>query len=268
MLKGAIFVGFCLVIVGCASNNKNFYSNEYDRNEISKIIYECRQRAASATNNNRFAGGNTSASWVLLGVLNSEQEKSQLFEECVKAYGLYTKEMMLGNKYRSGDGVEKDFKKAMKYYKIASEQGYGVASYNIGTLYENGLGVPKNKQKAEEWFAKAAEQGYVENKYNNYSRLIIGRWNDKKYNGTVSYLPNHTFNGVMQLNEKDTKYSVVIGGEWNLNKNMLELKITTSNFPKIIPSGIQYAEEIIELTENKMILKDYTTGEISVSLRD
>lgn len=38
MLKGAIFVGLWLVIVECESSNKNYYSNEYDRNEISKII--------------------------------------------------------------------------------------------------------------------------------------------------------------------------------------------------------------------------------------
>ena len=36
-----------------------------------------------------------------------------------------------------------DFKKAVKWYKMAAEQGNDVAQYNLGNMYDYGNGVPQ-----------------------------------------------------------------------------------------------------------------------------
>jgi TPR repeat protein len=41
----------------------------------------------------------------------------------------------------------------------AEAQGYAEAQYNLGNLYANGQGVPKDYAKAIYWLKKAAEQG-------------------------------------------------------------------------------------------------------------
>ncbi|KAG0291968.1 hypothetical protein BGZ97_005735, partial [Linnemannia gamsii] len=101
-----------------------------------------------------------------------------------------------GSQYRDGEGVAKDFSKALEWYSKAAEQGSAIAMdhigylYNIGgpsfpidaaqalewylkaankgnrsaqgsigELYQNGKGVPQNYQKAAEWFLKAANLG-------------------------------------------------------------------------------------------------------------
>ena len=68
----------------------------------------------------------------------------------------------LGLMYDRGDGVRKDYGKAVEFYRAAAEQGDITAQYNMGVMYENGRGVEKDYKKAVEWYTKAAEQGYAQ----------------------------------------------------------------------------------------------------------
>ncbi len=65
---------------------------------------------------------------------------------------------MLGNRFRKGEGVTRDYAKALDWYLKAAQQGFVGAQNNLGVMYEQGLGVPKNKPEAAKWFRKAAEQ--------------------------------------------------------------------------------------------------------------
>ena len=43
--------------------------------------------------------------------------------------------------YQNGDGVIKDYKKAVECYTKSAEQGYARGQYNLGVMYRNGYGV-------------------------------------------------------------------------------------------------------------------------------
>jgi len=77
----------------------------------------------------------------------------------------------LAKKYYDGDGISKDYGKAVYWYTKAAEQGYATAQNNLGICYENGQGVPKDNVKAVSWYTKAAEQGN-ENAQKNLKRLV------------------------------------------------------------------------------------------------
>jgi TPR repeat protein len=66
----------------------------------------------------------------------------------------------LGNKYYSGQGVERDYAVARQYFEKAAAGDYAVAQYYLGLMYENGQGVEQDRAAAQEWYEKAAEQGY------------------------------------------------------------------------------------------------------------
>ena len=100
----------------------------------------------------------------------------------------------LGFMYDFGFGVEQEDSEAMKWYRLAAEQGYdevniinlakknvpealkilttdaenGVAEaqYSLGAMYANGEGVPQDDQEAMKWYRLAAEQGHSEAKIN------------------------------------------------------------------------------------------------------
>jgi TPR repeat protein len=74
-----------------------------------------------------------------------------------------------GNLYRKGNGVARDYEKAVHWYRKAAEQGFAGAQNNLAGMYEEGLGIPKNKSEAAKLYLKAAEQ------HNAYAQHSIGR---------------------------------------------------------------------------------------------
>ena len=65
----------------------------------------------------------------------------------------------LGVMYEYGEGVEQDFKEAVKWYRKAAEQGDVNAQYNLGSRYYIGEGVPQDYVTAYAWYNIAAAKG-------------------------------------------------------------------------------------------------------------
>ena len=65
----------------------------------------------------------------------------------------------LGWCYKNGNGVEKNYEEAVKWYKKAAEKGDASAMNNLGHCYYYGEGVEKNYEEAVKWYRKAAEKG-------------------------------------------------------------------------------------------------------------
>jgi len=65
---------------------------------------------------------------------------------------------MLGIMYANGRGVPQDYAEAMKWCRLAAEQGYARAQYMLGIMYANGRGVPQNDVQAHMWFNLAASR--------------------------------------------------------------------------------------------------------------
>ena len=59
-----------------------------------------------------------------------------------------------------GIGVPKDFEEAAKWYRMAADQGFAKAQYNLGVCYCKGVGVPKDDIMAYMWFNLAASNGF------------------------------------------------------------------------------------------------------------
>ena len=70
-------------------------------------------------------------------------------------------QLCIADLYHLGEGIEQSFEKAVKWYKLAADQGNADAQYNLGLMYLNGKGVTQSIEKAAEWFQKAADQGDV-----------------------------------------------------------------------------------------------------------
>jgi hypothetical protein len=81
----------------------------------------------------------------------------------------------IGQLYRLGRGVEKDYTKASQWYEKAAEQWHSAARHNLAVLYEKGLGVPINYAKAVEWYERAANQDYGIAQFNLAVMYSIGQ---------------------------------------------------------------------------------------------
>ena len=68
--------------------------------------------------------------------------------------------------YANGEGVLEDAQQAVTWYRLAAEQGYAKAQYNLGLMYYQGHGVPQDYKTAVKWYTKAAEQGHTAAQFN------------------------------------------------------------------------------------------------------
>ena len=57
--------------------------------------------------------------------------------------------------YQYGQGVQQNYEMAIKWYKLAADQGNVDGQYALGYLYENGF---EHLKKALAWYTLAAEQ--------------------------------------------------------------------------------------------------------------
>jgi TPR repeat protein len=58
-----------------------------------------------------------------------------------------------------GRGVAKDPAEAVRWTRLAAEQGYAQAQANLAGFYLDGFGVPRDDKQAAELARKASEQG-------------------------------------------------------------------------------------------------------------
>ena len=96
------------------------------------------------------------------GVVTS---KAGNYDEAVKWFRLAAEQgsviaqFNLGSMYSNGQGVPQDYTEALKWFSIAAEQGSAPAQFNLGFMYHNGQVVPQDYAEALKWFSKAAKQG-------------------------------------------------------------------------------------------------------------
>jgi TPR repeat protein len=65
----------------------------------------------------------------------------------------------LGVMYEEGKGVTKDSREAIRWYIVASGQGFPGAAFNLGRLYHDGRGIPQNHSRARRWYLVASARG-------------------------------------------------------------------------------------------------------------
>ena len=99
------------------------------------------------------------------GVTENDREAVKWYRLAAEQ-GHATAQNNLGVMYDTGEGVTKNDREAVKWYKLAAEQGHAKAQNNLGWMYRNGEGVPKNDREAVKWYRLAAEQGHATAQYN------------------------------------------------------------------------------------------------------
>lgn len=60
---------------------------------------------------------------------------------------------------------DKEYATALRWYRLAAEQGHIEAQYNLAMMYAEARGIPQNNTEAVNWFRLAARQGYADAQY-------------------------------------------------------------------------------------------------------
>ena len=81
----------------------------------------------------------------------------------------------LGIMYANGQGVPQDYVQAVKWYRLAADRGDAKAQFNLGGMCASGHGVPQDYAQAAKWFRLAADQGNAGAQYRLGHMYDLGR---------------------------------------------------------------------------------------------
>jgi len=142
---------------------------------------ECKENKQSETLSNPYlstleerASQNDMDSIILLadcyqsgyGVQRDYKKALSYFKKAEKSDIGYTN-LSMAEIYRVGGlDVDKDEQKAFEYYQKGADSGYAYAQNRLGVFYQRGIGTQKDDQKAVYWYTKAAEQGFPVAQFN------------------------------------------------------------------------------------------------------
>jgi len=108
--------------------------------------------------------------------------------------GNTTAQNNLGVMYHNGEGVERDYNKAIYWYLRAAEHGHKVAQNNLGVIYRNTPAIEQDYKKAFFWFSESAKQGYRDAQLNLGVMYRYGEGIKKDYKKAFRYfsMASHT----------------------------------------------------------------------------
>lgn len=90
--------------------------------------------------------------------------------------GFANAQFELGVSFRDGVGVSQDIALATPWFRLAAEQGHADAQNNLAARYYHGDGVPQDFERAFFWFRNSAKQGNAIAQFNLGAMFNNGQW--------------------------------------------------------------------------------------------
>lgn len=126
--------------------------------KIVSLDYECNySHNSSFISSIAAALGNRTAEFNKGICLMEKKEYGEAYDVFVSAAekGLAAAQIELGIMYTEGWGVAKDLEKSEHWYRMAANQGDGIALVSLGFMYYNGTVVPENRLEAAKLWERA-----------------------------------------------------------------------------------------------------------------
>ena len=137
----------------------------------------------------RYAGANDQSPWRPVSNPRDKRELEDVVRqmEDVGEKGCEPAQRMLAAMYNHGQGVRKNQKTALEWYRKSAEQGNKEALFSIGTLYGLGEGgVPLDDVTALTWYRKAAEKGHGSSIFNVANAYRFGNSGVRQNDATAA----------------------------------------------------------------------------------
>jgi TPR repeat protein len=128
--------------------------------------------------------------------------------------GIGSAQCLLGFKYLDGDGVAQDTTEAMKWFRMAAENGDAHAAYTLGRVYYKGEGTVVDYNEAFKWFLMAARKSDANSQFRLSEMYLNGDGVDKDVIAAYAWLSLSIGNGANKRGVRD-----------NLERNMTKTQV-------------------------------------------
>ena len=172
--------------------------------------------------------------------------------------------LALGQQYEHGEGIPKDYAKAMEYYCLAARRGSSDGLYALGWMYANGRGVTRDEKTAAALFTRAAKK-----KHPGAQKMIAYLPSDNRSNTTLrgcEIVSSASINyaGNQQITYPVGQQSVIslvykLALEYQVDPNLVLAIISVEsafNSRAVSPKNAQGLMQLIPATAQRFQVKD------------
>lgn len=153
----SLFLIVCCGLIGLAAAEIELASEEKGTPKSDQIAIW----RGAAEDGEAWAAFNLALSFqVGQGVPRNEREAVRWYRLAADK-GYASAQANLGYCYEIGSGVAIDYGEAVRWYQKAAMQGHPYAQYNLGKKYQTGPGVATDPKLAEKWLTQAANRNFV-----------------------------------------------------------------------------------------------------------
>lgn len=119
--------------------------------------------------------------------LNQSQTSNLLEIERAADNGDLLSQYRLAMMYRKGDGVSKNYERAIKYYKLSANQGHVISQISLGLIYKKGDEVEQDLGQAFIYFKMGANQNHYLAQYYLGLAYYLNEGVGQDYNQAFKY---------------------------------------------------------------------------------
>ena len=156
----------------------------------------------------------------------------EAFEYLTKAseLGWTDADLLIGQMYRDGNGVERDFDKSISYLSKAAENGNNKAMYMLGDLYSDGKYIKKDHDQAFKWYLMSASIGNAKAQYQVGMMLSSGIGTEKNEDEAKKWFARYSSTMVNDSRKKAMETLRIRKGDYELSNDLLKA-MSRSNQP-------------------------------------
>ena len=211
---------------------------------------------------------------IILAVIYFRRKNKRELQEATAAQqsakdGVAADQYKLATMYVKGQGVKQDYQEAVKWYRLAAEQGEVNAQSALGLMYDNGEGVSKDDREAIKWYRLAGEQGDANAQYTLGLKYASGEGIAQDDKEAVKWfhlsVDNGTFSAFQNLAEayaegKGVEKNLVEALKWyHLSAAVFDRRGSLGNWKKTMEGRTHVSEQMSpsQIEESQSLARDW-----------
>ena len=103
-------------------------------------------------------------------------------------------------------------------------------------------------------------------KEEDYAKTLVGAWRQEINEGgaighsITTYLDGGKATSVLRVEAGGQKIDVTAKAKWTIEKNKINIEITETTMPEMMPAGAKMVQTILSLSDKEIRYKDETSG--------
>lgn len=165
----------------------------------------------------------------------------------------------MGTLYRNGQGVGRDLRRAMDWFRKSADQGLAGAQWDLGYMYAEGIAQPRDEVLARRWLESAVAQGPAQMQWDYAMMLADGTLLTRRLDEAERW---YTLAAAQGGSDLPSRLARVYAGGGPLPKDLAKayvwFSIANTPMTRLERANIEAQMSAAEMERAEAMLRDWT----------